>query len=384
MMKKILSMVISLTMAAMLSITALAADSNGLYTDMTKVGFSKILKVADGVDISGVNKFTFQFTGVNTQGTPAAKADQVFKNLNGGSNEITITVGQQLGGVAYGSISFAEIFKDVSNFPNAGEYVYTVKETTLGYDDKPETANITEKLTVDQREYTVHIYIVNEGSTIKYKGVTVEYGGTKIDPTITIREDPEDPTKTLDISGANFINYYKEDVQGKDGQAVLTVIKSVTGDYADKTKTFPIYVNFTIPSTASQRDVSVNSTDSISWSDEKNGSFYANLSDGGKIEFTKLPVGTTFTVSETQDMYYKSKITGFVLNEDTTLVSGPRINIQGKAPITGSNNIVYIENNRTDIIPTGLVIDNLPYIALVIMAGTGLVFFAVKKKARAN
>lgn len=383
-MKKILSIFIALAMAAMLSITAFAADSNGLYTDMNRVGFSKILKVADGVDISGVNTFTFQFTGVNTQGTTAAKADEVFKNLNGGSNEITITVGTQLGGVAYGSKSFAEIFKDVSNFPNAGEFVYKVKETTLGYDDNPETPNITEKLTVDKKEYTVHIYIVNEGDHVVYKGVTVEYGGTKIDPTITEREDPEDPTKTLDISGANFVNYYKEDVQGTNGQAVLTVVKSITGDYADKTKTFPVYVNFTIPSTASQRDVSVNSTDSISWTDEKNGSFYANLSDGGKIEFTKLPVGTTFTVSETQDMYYKSKITGYVASPDTTLISGSRLNIPGKAPITGSNNVVYIENNRTDIIPTGLVIDNLPYIALVLMAGAGLAFFAIKKRARAN
>lgn len=380
-MKKILGAVLTLAVtASLMSITA-AADPV-VYDDFSKVGISKTLNVADSVDISNVKDFTFKFTAEKGEGTSIEDAEKVFTN-NGLSDEITITVGDQSNGSAVGYKTFADIFGPATNFSHAGEYIYTVEETTQPFDDNPATPNIVEKLTVDKTKYKVRIHVVNDGDSLGYKQITVTNpDDEKVDPTINPDDGSGDPNKKVGVSGANFTNTYKVGFDTTDGSRVLKVVKSITGDYGDKTKEFPVTVKFVIPQTATQDDVKV-AAGSVTWSDSNDfeGSCTRTLKDGDTIEFTKLPVGTIFYVSENQDRAYRSKITGFVATEDTDYVSGSRTDIPGKAAITTNNNVVYIENNRNGIIPTGLVVNSLPYAGLVVLAAAGLTFFAIKKRA---
>lgn len=371
-MKKILSAILALAMVAMLGITA-SADEPDTPFDLSTVGISKILNVADEVDISAIKDFTFSFTGVDGDKTTAADA---------GNRTVTITVDQRSNGVAVGNKTFAEIFGDANSFPKPGEYVWKVKETTTGFSSS--TADADKTLTVDNSEYTVKLYVANEpnGTGFIYKTVIVEKDGDKLDPKITEREYTSDPesVKRITASGVSFVNTYKEILKGDSTSPVLRVKKSITGEYSDKTMTFAVVVTFTIPDTATRNDVEVaNNRVRVAWQG-KTGTFTDNLSNDESIEFTKIPAGTTFTVSETQDDSYKSKITGFVSSEDVDYVGGNRL-VAGQGPILEKLNEVFIENNSSTSVPTGLVLNTLPYVALVLLAAAGLVFFVFKKKA---
>lgn len=369
MMKRFLSILLAVMMVASLgSFAALAADEGATQYGLGDAKMTKDLEVADGIDISKVKTFKFSFTFVDDPEISIgydATADEVPT-----ITEQTIEVAAQADGHAYGSKALDTIFTDANAFPHAGVYAYTVKETTAAINTTAD--GVTKTLTVDAAEYTVRLYVrnaVSPATGLVFSGVTVEKAGEKVDPTIKEGE------KT---SGFNFENTYKEELVPENG-VVFTVEKTITGDYADKTKTFPITVELTLPSTAVPADVALKegSTATLS-TDGKTAT--ADLADGGKIEFAKLPAGTTFVVKETQDTAYKSKVTGFVETEDTDYVAG-NVNKTGEGPIVEAGKTVTIENNREDVIPTGVIINNLPYILLVVIAGGALAFMALKKKA---
>jgi len=354
-MKKLMSVLLILALVLSLSCVAFAADGAAATTyDLSAAKMDKELTVADGIDISAVKTFTFSFTAGSSVTAATADHPEIAAK--------TIEVGTQSGGKATGELALSNVFT-ASAFPHAGEYVYTVKETTAAINT---TANgVTKTLTVDSTEYTVRVYVKNNaaGTALEIAGITVENGTTK---------EKVDPTN----KGFIFKNEYKEEL-APDSGAVLTVNKTITGAYADKTKEFPISVVLTLPSTATAADVAV--ATGATW-DADTLTASANLADGGKIEFTKLPAGTTFVVKETQDALYQSKTTGYVNPEDTAYVAGD-VNKNGAGPITEAGKTVTIENNREDVIPTGVIIHNLPYVLLVLVAAAGLVYLVMKKRA---
>ena len=363
-MKRFLSILLAVMMVASLgSFVAFAADGAATLYGLGDAAMTKDLEVADGIDISAVKTFTFSFTFDADKSTGYDATADASKMPEIAAQTINVTA--ESGGHAYGNKALDAIFPAATAYPHAGVYAYTVKETTAAIN---ETANgVTKTLTVDADEYTVRLYITNGTDGLVYSGVTVEKGGEKVDPTI------KDSEKT---SGFNFENTYKEELVPENG-VVFTVEKTITGDYADKTKTFPITVELTIPSTATAADVALKegSTATLTGTTAT-----ANLADGGKIEFAKLPAGTTFVVKEIQDAAYKSKVTGFVEVKDQDYVEGD-VEKAGEGPITAAGKTVTIENNREEVIPTGVIINNLPYILLVVIAGGALAFMALKKKA---
>ena len=354
--KKILSAVLAGAMVLSMGVSAFAADEIEA-APLDQAQMTKELKVADGIDISKVNTFTFSFTKGSSD--TAAEADHPT------IADQTITVGEIASGKATGLKKLSEIFK-IGDFKHAGEYVYTVKETTEAIKDKKE-GDVTKNLEVDSTEFSVHVFVTNkeDGTGLEFNGVIVKKGDDKVDPT-------KEPTAT---DGFGFKNTYKEEIDNPE-KAALTVTKKITGALADKTKTFPITVELTLPATATAADVALKDGSTATL----NGTTAtANLADGGKIEFAKLPAGTTFVVKEDQDAAYKSKTTGFVKTEDTALVEGD-VEKEGKEPMTAAGNAVTIENNREDVIPTGVIINNLPYMLMVAIAVAGVAYMQLKKR----
>lgn len=349
--RKLLSALFALMLVVTMFGANAKADEAATTYDLSEAKMIKTLEVADGIDIEAVKEFAFSFTGKDGTGTTAAEAAAAV------TAQQTITVGAQTDGKAEGELALSDVF-NASRFPHAGEFVYEVKETTTAFDENGKT------LTVDSSIYTVRVYVINGANGLEILGLTVEKGGEKVDP-------------TADGKGFKFENTYKEELESEDG--VLTVTKSITGNYADKTKKFPVSVTLTLPSLATAADVEV--AEGVTWNAETLTAS-AELADGDTIKFTKLPAGTTFTVSETQDAAYKSKITGDVKTPDTDYVAGNRTNVEGKEPITAAGVEVSVENNREDIIPTGIIINNLPYILIVAVAMFGAAYLALKKRAR--
>ncbi len=373
--KKILSAVLAGAMVLTMGVSAFAADGDSkVAADLSAAGISKTLQVADG--ITGFpNEFTFSFEKKSSATAETADHPTI--------GPLKIPVGTQSNDEATGVKKFNEIFTDdmlgsATGFKHAGEYVYKVTETAPAASDQNG-----KKLEVDDAAYEVHVWVGNkaDGSGLEYTAVTVEEikgeSTEKVDPTITKNENQHD------ISGFNFTNKYTEKIEDESG--VLTVTKSITGNLADKTKKFSVTVKLTLPSTEKETtdadDVALaTGSEGTLVKGEDGYTVTAALADGDMIKFKSLPAGTTFTVSETQQSPYKSKITGDVKTPDTGLVEGNRTDIEGKAPITAAGNTVSIENNREDVIPTGVIINNLPYMLMVAIAVAGVAYMQLKKR----
>ena len=358
--KKILSMIIVAAMIMTMGIGAFAADGDGeggeggqaegaTKYDLAEAYMTKDLHVADGIDISEVNQFTFTYTfnadasdGFKSGDSAPAIADQ------------TITVGTQSSDHAYGDRALSEVFTNANAFPHAGVYAYTVVETPISKDG----------LTCDDSEYIVRIYVANDGDALKFDGITVEKEGEKVDP-----------TKKGDTSGFNFENEYVEIID--EDEAALTIKKVIDGDYGDKTKEFPVTVTLTIPSTATANDVAM--AEGTVTGDAPTLTVTADLANNETIEFTKLPAGTTFKVEETQDANYKGKIEGDLITT-AEFDKGVKVEAESTGPILEAGKEVTLTNTRNESIPTGVIINSLPYVLIVAIAAAGFFYMQIKKR----
>lgn len=351
--KKLLAMLLLVAMIAALGTVAAFAEGADTHA-LDESYLRKDLNVADGVDISAVKTFTFEF---------AAQPDNEGEDSPAIPDQ-TITVGEQKDDVATGAIKLSD-FITIDMFSHAGEYSWIVTEKQ----DAPKApAENNAELTMDKSSYTLRVYVINGEDGLAFQGITVEKNGTKVDPTETPNTHPK--------SEFLFENTLKEVVDD-----ALTVTKTISGDYGNKEKTFPVSVEIVIPSAkvASKDDVKVAEGATIAWTDDTHATVTADLADGDTIVFKKLPAGTTFTVKETQDSAYKSKITGSVATEDTEYVAGDRT-VAGNGPVVKAESVA-IDNQRNDLVPTGVIVDTLPYVVLVLVAALGVAYLVLKRKA---
>jgi hypothetical protein len=318
--------------------------------DLENAVMTKDLHVADGIDISEFDEFTFTFE-FDADDSVGYKSGDTVPTIE----DQTISVGEQSSDHAYGELAMSDVFTDANAFPHAGVFAYQVNETAIDV----------ENLTCDESEYIVRIYVANDGDNLKFDGITVEKDGEKVDP-----------EKEGDTSGFNFENVYDEPIISEDG--VLTVTKTIGGDYGDKTKEFSITVTVTIPSTAEATDVEVE--DGTVEGEAPTLTVTKDLANDGTIKFTKLPAGTTFKVEETQDAEYTGKIEGDLITT-ASFDKGANIEAESTGPILIAGNEVTLTNNRDEMIPTGVIINTLPYILIVAIAAAGFFYIQMKKKA---
>ena len=392
--KKLLSIVLALVLVLSMGTIMVSANDTpqpsetSVYTeaaDFSNAGISKTLKVANGLSLYP-KTYSVAFVKVGSDTAAAADhPDVATVNITVGNtpsdNEVT------------GTKTFDQIFTPalLSSFPHAGEYVYSFKETTNSETSGfPKTEIIDgdehiRSLTMDTAEYKVHVFVANGADGLEYNGLYVETvvtGGTgeKVDPTIVRNEHNHD------ISGANFENSYFSEISKNDGLIVVT--KTITGDYADKTKKFKVSVSVTLPEGATREQITLPAGSGATVTGTApNFTISKDLADGETLKINALPAGTTWTVGETQANGYKSKITGgAVTTADTAFVEGDRsgvacetVNAAHLAANDGRLQ-VGIENNMETSTPTGVIIESLPWLLLVLAAAAGAVYFILKKR----
>ncbi|MBQ7737423.1 MAG: hypothetical protein IJT62_06270 [Oscillospiraceae bacterium] len=407
--KRILSLALVLIlMIALGAVPALATvpTVNNLTpsADFSNAGLSKILHVAEGVDISSVSTFTFSFTAQDTGTADKDDAPAIAsKTITVGTTDNSAT---RKSDIAVGTLTFSEIFGSAPGtsssdtnpyFPHAGEWVYTVKETTTGFDTTVGTApdTVQKTLTVSTQMYNVHVLVTNSGiDGLAYSGITtwtaVETGtenvyadGVKVDPTIQTNT-VENGGEFQISNGFRFNNTYTE-VINNTTDGVLTIQKTISGDYSDKTAEFAVKATIEIPTTASASDIAVAEGTVTAGTADRQYYVEADLAHEDTIVFTKLPAGTLLiSVEEEQISPYKSKVTGFVATEDTGYVEGDRTVDGPDTVITAAGQLVTIDNMLEHTPPTGIIIDNLPYIVLAGVAILGFFFLILKRRNQAK
>lgn len=116
---------------------------------------------------------------------------------------------------------------------------------------------------------------------------------------------------------------------------------------------------------------------------------FVSKNDGTGVDV--LPVGTTYTFTETGVTRYKAKA-AVVTNAGTAqqvteTATGADLTID--ATSTSNYNVLGVDTNSTavtntlqDVTPTGIIVENLPYILLIGGALAGLIAYAMLRRRR--
>lgn len=383
-------------------------------TDASQANLVKYLKLADGVTDPNV-AFTFHFTS-NSQGAPAIE-DQTITPA--ATSESELDGGSLVGSKALNSF--------MPTFSHAGVYKYTVTETAkaAGFTNgEKETTQedgtvIKEKITFSTESYTMEVRVANDGNGgVKEPVISIEKDGTgegehgvKVDPTDndpTVTQEPSeeggDPENVdhggdATIPGFSFTNVYEKSTkkpvnpdptdptQGKYGAAGIT--KTVSGQYGDQTFAFP----FTLTMTAGTGVSATEATAHIYTGKEEGEAVTVtfgeptsfNLTHGQSLIFEELPDGVSYKVSENlqgcgveNEGSYTPSFNGAPGTKGASSVDNAITISDEEGAENDGHFINAIEDN--DVTPTGIVISNLPYIILILIAVAGIAVFARKRR----
>lgn len=226
------------------------------------------------------------------------------------------------------------------DYTAVGVYTYEIKET----------AGTTAGVTYDNRTAYLRVYVEQEGDSFKKTSVIYT-------------------TLPNNINDEEEINKGKTDTpfENKYEAGSLEVKKVVEGNLGERDREFPITITLNAPER-------LNVTSTILVDGEEKGITFENgvatindltIKHGKTIKLSNLPKGTEYVISEKQPDDYQT----------------PEITNDGKGKIDNTeNDEVTITNRKDQSIPTGVIIDNLPYIVLLVLAIAGLGFFLFKKR----
>jgi hypothetical protein len=246
-----------------------------------------------------------------------------------------------------------------------------------------------------------------------------EPGGAKVDPTPGGQNSLQETTIEDDYSQVIFTNRYWMSSGGGEenpAQAALTVTKGVAGNAAEKTRDFLFTVKVTQPEAittgdqtylarivdAGGNDVTADNYATLNgdgYIEFTSGSALAGikLKHGQKLEFVDLHVGSAVAVEEQAAADYIPKYQRTFAG--TGAFSAPNKNTNWGFPraqgdegphytVTGANaNTVTFTNTRVGATPTGIGVDDLPYIVLAGLAlacAAGFVTFKARRRAKGN
>ena len=263
------------------------------------------------------------------------------------------------------STSSINFYANNSTVP--GVYKYSISEATT----------TDTNVTYSTETYTILVEVTNPTQGTGFVITPHVYAG-----------DVDYNTNAEKAGAITFANSYTENKAN-----ALKVTKTVTGNYGDKQEYFQFSGTITIPSTAKEAVKFTPNTDITSanndttYTVEPGGTqeFTFYLKSGDALEFETLPVGTTYSFRETKAGTdgYTTTISGAdqVEYKDNTNVVKPSTIAKGTVTDADDDkDEVLFTNDKNSTPLTGVIVNNMPYIALLGASGAGLVVLAASKK----
>ena len=347
--KKLGAFVLAGTMLLSMGTTVFAAGEPTVpnVNQNGQVPITKEFEMADGLKTPAA---TFKFTATST--TPDA--------LQATITDVTYQAGET-GTLKDGKyvISKDTAISFTGAWKHAGEYVYTVTESK---------ENPISNVTYDTSSYTLRVYVINGTNGLEIEKITAQGATGKTDKIL-------------------FTNTYAKN------DATLTIEKNTTGTYADKTKEFNFEITFT-KSPMSDQTTFAGKIGSEPVECTAGTAKPFTLADGEQLVFSNLPVGTTYVVKELEASDGYTPSVTVVENKTTTLTNktvaqeGDALDTlkqDGTKNLVGENeNKVTFTNTHKGVVPTGILMNNLPFILLVAVAIVAFVSLAVIKRRRTS
>lgn len=395
-----------LVTASIAAVTALSvfrgvptfADDNDVATakangeTSAKVSINKVLNIAEGITTPEAT-FTFTFTpktGTSSNGAPYETIDSsngqiTDKNVSYSGTDVLAT------GQTNIKKETGDIFREV-NYTHAGEYVYTVAEKqNVGWNVIQKNGSPIDFMTYDNRNYEMHVIVKNKTtggtyiSSVYFKQVSPSVNG-KVKPSESGTTYKYDLFTNIyrknagKITDPNEPNPNKPNVSKVDPNAKSLVIKKVvSGATADKSKDFTFKLTFTKASTETSQSITGKigeTSKTFVYGQETT----ITLRHDQSLVFDTIPAGTRYKLVETGSQGYTAsaayKENGASKNQAGTVST----NFTQDSILIGEKpNDNTITNSLPDVTPTGLLIDNLPFI---LMIGLGLAGFVILSKKR--
>ena len=395
-----------LVTASIAAVTALSvfrggptfADDNDVATakangeTSAKVAINKVLNIAEGITTPEAT-FTFTFTpktGTSSNGAP-------YETISDSNGKIAAK------NVVYSKSDLLQpnqtsIKKDTGNifesvtYTHAGEYVYTVAETqNVGWAQILKNSVPIDSMTYDNRSYEMHVIVKNKQSSGVYIS-SVYFKLVSTSSTAKVKPSEKGELYKYDL----FVNTYRKNAgiitnpneptpnkpkpeNFNPGAKSLVIKKLVEGDSADKTKDFTFKLTFTKASTDDQGTF-VGQVGSTSYTFENGKEKTITLHHDQSLVFDNLPAGTRYKLVESGSQGYKATASynenGVIRNQTGTASADFT---QTSILVGEKTNDNTITNSLPNVTPTGLLIDNLPFI---LMIGLGLAGFVVLSKKR--
>lgn len=382
-------MALLMVTALIMGIAAISASAENTYTPVngTNTQFNKYLVVDSDTNIPAIS-FNFAVAPgeavAATSSTPAilagvgtpSIATVTFTNGQATStnapSDLTLASGKkfavQTATVDFSGVSFTE--------PGVYRYVITEQETTgakaVSYDTQAQTA----------------------GSKVRYLDVYVEDVNNALTVSSYVMHETTavvvntDPDNKADDKSSSYVN----EISTKD----LEFGKEVTGNQGSKDKYFLFTLNITNAQASTTYAVDISGaeaspakTDATKYDTMTNPSSFTTdgdgkatvtfyLKDGQYIKIPGLPEGYGYTLTEDAEDYASSA---------TISAANGKGGVAYSDPVTGSGVSADIKtgftNDRTGIIPTGVLLTIAPFAIGILLFGA-LIIFIIAKRRRNN
>ncbi|MCL2426614.1 MAG: hypothetical protein FWD05_09795 [Oscillospiraceae bacterium] len=363
---------------------------------------TKNFRMPQGTLVPGV-EFIFDTELVSVDGITDSSKFTNPPNLGSFTIDYTTETGTQVpsAGIRTETKSIANIFAGVT-FPHAGEFIFDIWErspTNPTIDNDPNQI-----LVYSNYVYRIQVLVRNDsspsGSSIAHiymiKGIKDENGDVVFDKSVK--------ATTLEFTNDFVRTNGPKDPEEPDpeNESTLFISKTVTGESGRKDVFFNFNISVTVPNLVPSdlipefyRAFIVDNDEVVLNIDENvgsgkqgtfnnmpyleiaaNGSTEFNLRHGQKLVFVDTPVGTNYTVTETEVDGYTTNI--------KVMTNSSSIEILGM-PTTGSqfvgepDNSAAFTNDRPFTAPMGLAINDLPFVVLIFLAIGAFVTFVVAK-----
>ena len=355
------------------------------------VKVNKELDIAEGITTPTAT-FTFKFAPKSGQNSANVPYETVTPT-NGTIPNRTVTYGAG-DTLPQGKTAITKATDDIYagvTYANAGEYVYTVSEEQTGW---TALANNIDTLTFDTKTYEMHVFVKNKSQGTGTYISNVYFVDTTAGSTTAATAKKAGNTEAGTEGGSKVYKYdlFKNKYTKKAGKTgdtpstinpnadALTITKKVAGGLASKTKNFTFKLTFKAASTDETGTYTgTKGSEQIQFTKDVEKEF--TLHDGESLVFADLPAGTKYTLKEEGTSGYTPSS---AYKENGTLKNGSTGTQSQAYTVAGvligekeNNNIVT--NTLPEVTPTGLLIDNLPFI---IMIGLGLFGFILVAKRR--
>ena len=421
-----IALVLLVCFASITSAFAAGLDGNGALVgneaNPVQATITKNLRVPVGTNVPNAT-FLFTATPVSVNDDTSTTALGTMPNLQNLS--VTYSAGPVDPTTVPVTNNIMSLQKETGNifdgvtFPHAGIFVYEITEDeNASYTVLPNQNN--EWISHSKAKYTLTVYVANNaagtGTFVSALGTvvtTTDHDGQtqdgKVDPT------PGGDKSTYFFSQMVFTNDYvktngPQDPDNPDPlkESTLVVSKMVTGDFANRSQYFDYEMTLTIPEILSNIPASykayvvVKSGGAVDLAElvkpgvgtvigSDAGGTYIEIAtdkatsfalrDGIELVFVDTPVGTTYTVEKLPAVNYTPSYS-------VTTNGGSPVEIAGALHgglSTGTQFVGELENRadfvstRDSVTPTGLNLNDLPFIVLVVLGLSGLALFLVVK-----